>query len=113
AFAQRLAQQGNILVEIVFFHNRARPYLAEEIFLRNQPPSGLHEQAERFKSFELQRDFHAVAQQAVLRGIKVKGPKLIDRTTSCHSFLTKKSQKLNSNGRTPGNALMPNAANGG
>jgi len=50
----------------------------------------LHKYAKSFKCLELQRDFNAIAQQAILRSVELKRAEAI-YGTSRHILLLKKS----------------------
>ena len=68
-FAQRFAQQPDILRETRVGDDRVRPDLRHQCFARDDPSSVLDEHEQRLEDFRRQRNDFAVAEKLSLVGI--------------------------------------------
>jgi hypothetical protein len=72
AFSKEFAQNRDVAVEIVLFHDRVWPHVPQQSFLCHQAAGILHKHQQRFEYFRSQRDRSAIAKQHALSHIKLK-----------------------------------------
>jgi len=69
---ERLAQGGNLYLQVVLLHDHAGPDLREQVILRDQLPGTLDEQDQQVESARSQGHRLAVIEQTALGGLQLE-----------------------------------------